>query len=254
MTTINLMYHDVFIQDTGESGLDADGAFMYKMNATLFEEQVSEISKALNAQTDNNVEVVFTFDDGGSSFYTIIAPILEKYGFKGIFFIATKYIDSAKFLTNEQIKELAAKGHIVASHSHSHPENIALLDYSAIINEWKISCDILSKIIGSRVRIASIPNGDSSKFVEQAAANAGIEILYTSEPTTMDRTTNGFTQKGRYVVYGDTSTLELLDIIFNASKRRKMKIRYKILCAAHKLLGTHYNTIKTRVLALIGRK
>lgn len=252
-SVINLMYHDVFIQSCQESGLDVDGVFMYKMNIKLFEGQVEKIVNALKAKEQLLNNVLFTFDDGGSSFYTIIAPILERHGLRGVFFIVTKYIDAPKFLNKYQIKELADRGHIIASHSHTHPENIALLNYEAIVQEWSESCNILSEIIGHKVNIASIPNGYSSKYVEKAASETGIKFLYTSEPTVLERKNGDTTLRGRYVVYGDTTIDELLDIIFRESSRRKMKFRYNILHLAHALLGMHYNIIKTRILNLINK-
>ena len=82
-------------------------------------------------------DVLFTFDDGGISFLTIIAPILEKYNQKGIFFISTQYIDTPLFLTKKQIKELRERGHIIGSHSHSHPQNISELANSDLLEEYK---------------------------------------------------------------------------------------------------------------------
>ena len=254
ITNINLMYHDVYLNDTQESGLDADSAFMYKMKVSLFEEHVASIRKALDEGIGHFQNVFFTFDDGGASFYTTIAPILEKYGFRGCFFIASKYINTPKFLRREQIKDLDKRGHIIASHSHTHPENIALLGYNDIVAEWKESCDILSAIVGHKVTTASIPNGDSSNSVERAAADAGIEILFTSEPTTKDRLSNGVLLKGRYVVYGDTKTAELLNIAFSETKRKKIKLRYAVLNILHKILGSNYNVIKTKILEFFSKK
>ena len=89
------MYHDIVTKTDKSSGFQNDSAFQYKVEESAFEEQV----KALQGK-----DVVFTFDDGGESFLTKIAPILEKYGFKGVFFISTKYIGTQGFLTKEQVK------------------------------------------------------------------------------------------------------------------------------------------------------
>ena len=65
-------------------------------------------------------DVLFTFDDGGVSFVTKAAPILEKYGHKGVFFVSTKYIGTPGVLSAGQVKELELRGHVVGTHSHSH--------------------------------------------------------------------------------------------------------------------------------------
>ena len=94
MNKIALMYHDVYKQSGTESGFQNESAFQYKISEEEFESHVKEISKYC---VNNNVDVLFTFDDGGISFLTIIAPILEKYNQKGIFFISTQYIDTPLF-------------------------------------------------------------------------------------------------------------------------------------------------------------
>ena len=86
------MYHDVFVHDTNESGFQRERDLPYKMNASMFERHVKSISDYCESTHQSKNHVVFTFDDGGKSFHQVIAPILEKYGFKGIFFITTKYI------------------------------------------------------------------------------------------------------------------------------------------------------------------
>lgn len=110
MDTICLMYHDIVTRDDKSSGFQNESAFQYKVNEKDFEKQV----KALRGK-----DVIFSFDDGGVSFITEAAPILEKYGFKGFFFISTKYIDTPGFLSREQVKCLAEHGHCVGSHSYT---------------------------------------------------------------------------------------------------------------------------------------
>ena len=87
MRKIVLMYHDVYSDSETESGFQFPTSFPYKISAEKFE---SHVKLAHTYCKQNNLSldsVEFTFDDGGVSFYTVIAPILEKYGFKGVFFI-----------------------------------------------------------------------------------------------------------------------------------------------------------------------
>ena len=114
MKQIVLMYHDVYQYNPNESGFASD---LYKLDVHNFEEQV----KALANLRDNkmsSLRILLTFDDGGSSFSHLIMSILDKYGFKGYFFISTNYIGQKGFLNHDEIIDLYNKGHYIGSHSH----------------------------------------------------------------------------------------------------------------------------------------
>jgi peptidoglycan/xylan/chitin deacetylase (PgdA/CDA1 family) len=64
--------------------------------------------------------VMITFDDTSEEHYTIAAPELEKYGYKGAFFIMTVSIGRPGYMSREQIKALADAGHTIASHTYDH--------------------------------------------------------------------------------------------------------------------------------------
>ena len=78
------MYHDLYIQSGAESGFQNESAFQYKIQVDEFEKQVKAVVDYCREHIE--IQVDFTFDDGGVSFLTLAAPILEKYGLKGIFF------------------------------------------------------------------------------------------------------------------------------------------------------------------------
>ena len=239
-----LMYPDVYSSTEKESGFQFPTSYPYKISVTKFEEQVRF---AHNYCKQNNLSkdiIEFTFDDGGESFYRIAAPILEKYGFRGVFFISTSHIGTDKFLTAEQVKALHQQGHIVASHSHSHPRNMTELSVNDLLNEWRTSVQILEDIIRVPVMIASIPSGYNSKEVTDTAAQAGIKILYTSKPTIKSIHTIGIVLIGRYVIHSNTSIETFGKIISSANYRRKMLYRWKLINCAKKILGTRYNNIK----------
>lgn len=244
MKKIVLMYHDVYKGSETESGFQFSTSFPYKISADIFESHV-RFAHDYCYQNQLPLDTIeFTFDDGGESFYRVIAPILEKYGYRGVFFVSTSYIDTEKFLTTEQIKELHQRGHIIASHSHSHPRNMTELSESELLNEWRRSVQILEKIIQSPVVVASIPSGYNSKEVTDSAAQAGIKILYTSKPTDKLAHATNISLIGRYVIHCNTSTDKLSKIIYSANYRRKMLCRWALINCVKRLLGKHYNSIK----------
>jgi peptidoglycan/xylan/chitin deacetylase (PgdA/CDA1 family) len=64
--------------------------------------------------------IMLTFDDSHQEHYTVAAPELEKYGFKGVFFVMTIPIGKPHYLTVDQIKGLSDRGHVVGIHTWDH--------------------------------------------------------------------------------------------------------------------------------------
>lgn len=237
--SICLMFHDIVTSSDRSSGFQNKNAFQYKVDETLFEKQV----EALQGK-----KIIFTFDDGGVSFITKAAPILEKYGFKGVFFISTGYIGTPGFLTREQVKELSDRGHIVGSHSHTHPPLFTNLSKEEIKNEWKESFDVLKEITGKDSIPASIPNGYASKVVLGEAILCGLTEIYTSQPTVRSRLYKNHKIYGRYVVHSDMSVQDVLRIVSSKSYRFKQSLKWHMLNVIKSVLGSSYDNIKATII------
>ena len=64
--------------------------------------------------------IMITFDDTRGEQYSIGAAEMEKYGFKGVFFVMTVSINRPNYLTKEQIAALSNTGHVIAAHTWDH--------------------------------------------------------------------------------------------------------------------------------------
>lgn len=64
--------------------------------------------------------VMLTFDDTDEEQYSIGWQEMKKYNFKGVFFIMTISIGKPRYMTKEQIKDLADNGNAVESHTWDH--------------------------------------------------------------------------------------------------------------------------------------
>lgn len=64
--------------------------------------------------------VMLTFDDTDAEQFTIGYPEMKKYGFKGVFFIMTISINRPRYMTKEQLKQLADDGNAVEAHTWDH--------------------------------------------------------------------------------------------------------------------------------------
>jgi peptidoglycan/xylan/chitin deacetylase (PgdA/CDA1 family) len=241
------MYHDVYYDMPIESGFQNKTAKKYKISSQKFEEHVAAIDCYLRKKKISKSFVDFTFDDGGESFLTIIAPILEKYGFWGKFYISTNFIGTKGFLNTEQIIELHTRGHIIGSHSHTHPEKMSILDRNNLNNEWEYSQSILHNILGYMPQWASIPNGFSSKSIIRAMVSHGITKIDTSATTTHQSRIGAIIVRGRYAITENMSTDQVLAIVSSPLYRLKLAIRWYVLAIAKAILGNAYLSIRARL-------
>lgn len=237
--SVVLMYHDIVTPSDRSSGFQNESAFQYKVEETVFEGQV----KSLQGK-----DVIFTFDDGGVSFFTKVAPILEKYDFRGVFFISTKYINTPGFLNESQVRALAASGHIIGSHSHSHPEIFTQLSRVEVHDEWHKSFVVLKDILGEKDFPVSIPNGYASKMIVKEAISCGYTDIYTSQPTVRVREVQGHHIIGRYVVHNNMTIQDVQNIVSSTLIRMKMFIKWQVLSIVKFLLGSSYEIVKAKVL------
>ena len=150
------------------------------------------------------IPVFLTFDDGELGAYTYVADELEEHGWRGHFFVITDWIGRRGFLDRRQIRELRSRGHVIGSHSCSHPERMSNLSWRQLLGEWSDSCAVLSDILAEPVKTASVANGYYSRHVGKAAAAAGVEVLFTSEATTATSVLNGCLILGRYSIQTHT--------------------------------------------------
>lgn len=216
MRAIALLYHDVVADaDWEASGFPGGSAATYKLERPAFERHLAAVSAAAgrrgtvsqlrDAAPTGPLPVLLTFDDGGASAYGCVADLLERAGWRGHFLITTDYLDRPGFVTRAQVRDLAARGHVIGSHTCSHPIPMAACRWDHLVDEWTRSAGVLGDLLGAPVRVASVPGGAFSPLVARAAAAAGISALFTSEPTTACAEVDGCLVIGRYLVRRGTS-------------------------------------------------
>src|SRR2546430_5129518 len=109
--------------------------------------------------------VLLTFDDGGASAYGCVADLLERAGWRGHFFITTDYLGTPGFVGRAQVRELAGRGHVIGTHSCSHPARMARCRWDRLIDEGSRSAPAPAHVLGEPVRGASGPGGAHSPRV-----------------------------------------------------------------------------------------
>jgi peptidoglycan/xylan/chitin deacetylase (PgdA/CDA1 family) len=193
-----LMYHDVVAPGAEDSsGFPGRDAARYKLTPGQFRAHLEAIASALPPHTP---APLMTFDDGGAS-ACWAADELERHGRFGHFFVTVNYIGAPGFLDERGIRDLAARGHVVGSHSCSHPLRMADCTPVRLLYEWAESRTALADILGQDVSMASVPGGAFEKRVAEAAAEAGFRCLFTSEPTRTIRRSCGLILIGRFTLH-----------------------------------------------------
>jgi peptidoglycan/xylan/chitin deacetylase (PgdA/CDA1 family) len=210
---ISLMYHDVIDRGVADaSGFRSGDAAIYKLPVNVFRSHLEAIQQRAKAVSHigemhrwtDTLPVLLTFDDGGASFLDPIAGMLEGFGWRGHFFITTDCIDSPGFLSRAHIRDLHDRGHIIGSHSCSHPMRMSACTRQQLKREWSESLAVLSDVVGSAITTASVPGGWYSRAVAETAAESGISVLFNSEPKIHTEAVRGMVVFGRLTIFANT--------------------------------------------------
>ncbi len=155
--------------------------------------------------------IILSFDDAFVSNYNEAADILEKYGFKGWFFIPVNCVENREQLpcnlhNNEnvmdwnQVKDLIKRGHMVGSHTLSHKRMASNLSIQKIRNEIVNSKKLLEKRINHDVSSFCWVGGElenyntyAQRIIEQAEYTFSFTtnhkpITQKTNPLMLDRT------------------------------------------------------------------
>lgn len=120
---------------------------------------------------------MITFDDTREEQYSIAAPILNQYCFKGVFFIMTVCIDKPHYMTTAQIKSLSDSGHIIACHTWDHPNITMVVKYDPK-KQLVLPRQFLEKITGKGVRYFAYPYGTWNEQAISDLKAAGFKAAF----------------------------------------------------------------------------
>lgn len=252
MRAIALGYHEVL------EGPGAAPGNVYTLNRRDFEKHLLSIEERRPSlktirefsEWETAVPVFLTFDDGNADAYTCVADALEAHQWRGHFFITTDWIGRPGYLNRVQIRELHDRDHVIGSHSCSHPERMTHISNDELMREWKESCAVLGDITGRSVRVASVPGGYYARKVALAAANANIEVLFTSEPTSATVVVDGCLVLGRYSIQRHTPARVAAAIAAGeAAPRWQQRVLWETKKILKSLGGESYVTLRRQLLS-----
>ena len=235
-THVYLLFHDVYRDVTRESGFRSQAADRYKVTLDRFEDHLLAL-----VATSPTLPFSLTFDDGGASFYTTVVDRIEALGWRARCFVPTDLIGQPGFMTRRQILEVDRRGHLVGTHSASHPARISACAHDDIVQEWTKSRHLLEDIVGHDIATASVPGGFYSQRVAAAAVDAGLRTLFTSEPVTQARPVDGCTVVGRFAIRYRTSPRHCASLVRPSPWSRWAALAdWKAKALIKPILGTTY--------------
>jgi peptidoglycan/xylan/chitin deacetylase (PgdA/CDA1 family) len=116
--------------------------------------------------------VMITYDDTDEEQFTVAKAEMDKYGFKGVFFIMTVSIGRPRYMTKEQIKQLSDEGHTIACHTWDHHRTDKYIvgdryvqegSVRKKVNDWNDQLDkprkTLEDITGKKIEYFAYPFG-----------------------------------------------------------------------------------------------
>jgi peptidoglycan/xylan/chitin deacetylase (PgdA/CDA1 family) len=254
-----LMYHGLVAERGPRDGFEGAGAAAYAVDPARFGEHMERIAAAtegppstadsLSGKSARGRPWMLTFDDGAASALEA-AEQLARRSWRGHFFIATDLVGTPGFLTWDGVRELARCGHVVGSHSCSHPDRMAACSPEVLLEEWSRSGAMLAEALGRRVSTASVPGGLYSPSVGRAAAAAGYSVLFSSLPSQRPGQVDGCLVIGRYAIRRDTAA----DEAAAAAAGRpvpwaRQRSAWALRGVAKRLAGERYEAIRRGVLA-----
>ena len=241
----SFMYHEV-TDDPRGSGFQRPSARPYVLSRRAFRRHVEEMAAGplrpeLLSDLDLNRpgrHLLLTFDDGGRSALDVVDE-LERYGWKAHFFIVTARIGEPTFLSASAIRQVRGCGHLVGTHSHTHPDIFRALPRARMLEEWRTSVGILEDILGEHCRVGSVPGGDLSRAALECAAEAGLRYVFTSEPWPRPWRLGMSWVLGRFMVKASLAPERFRDLLTFRGWARARCVRWAKL-AARRLMGPFY--------------
>ena len=186
-----LMYHRVDLRLSARDPITVHLTVM----APAFETQLrllrdagdrSMTLDALRAAIDRRAplparRVVLTFDDGYEDNYTVVFPLLRRYGFIGTFFVVTSTIGTRDHLTAPQLREMAEAGMEIESHGVHHVD-FSLLSPAAARSELARSRKTIEAWTGRPVVYFAYPAGRYNAGLERILEDVGYRGAVTERP------------------------------------------------------------------------
>jgi peptidoglycan/xylan/chitin deacetylase (PgdA/CDA1 family) len=176
--------------------LEADLKYLKENKIKVLSFNDLENIAASGSMPEGNSAII-TFDDGDSSWYTLVYPLLIKYQLKATFFLWTYMMDHDSFVTWKEVEDMShytlgngVRPFIFGSHTYSHQYLLKNKDgftssaeYNSFLDfELGKSKEIIEKHTPGSVSVLSLPYGDGAgdPGIIASAQRNGYKLIRTS--------------------------------------------------------------------------
>lgn len=169
--------------------------------------------------------ILITFDDGYVDNYDNAFPLLQKYGFTGVFFVITELAERASagmtapdgvryadvYMGWDQLREMAAAGMEVECHARVH-EDLTENDDARLV--WQVlGCrEMIESQLGQRPRYVAYPSGIYDQRVASVFASDGYWAGITTQQGTLQDSAHPFELK-RLRIRNTTTPEQLAELL-----------------------------------------
>lgn len=254
-SVVFLMYHELELP--GRALCHGEPGYVrYVLRASAFREQMellktqgwrgTSVGEAVGQFPKNTAAI--TFDDGAETDLLAAAPVLREFGFGATFFITSGWLGHAGFLSAFQLRELAAYGFEIGSHSMTHA-HLVDLDDAALHREISGSKLELEQILGQPIEHFSCPGGSYDARIARFAHEAGYRTVSTSHVRANTSRTDTLAL-ARVAVLRHTSATEFWNIC-QAHGLWRAELRAQLRDAVRNTLGNSaYNRLRKTMLRI----
>ena len=145
------------------------GCLLLWAHSTLSAQDIT--ARVAKYKGDKVCAISYTYDDGLKEHYTLVAPEMEKRGFRGTFWVNGISVNrDTTRVTWAELREMALRGHEISNHGWSHA-NLTKISKEEIITEIEKNDSIIWKEVGIPSRTFCYPfNAMNQSVVELASA------------------------------------------------------------------------------------
>ncbi|HEY3973286.1 MAG TPA: polysaccharide deacetylase family protein [Candidatus Sulfotelmatobacter sp.] len=206
--------------------------------------QAKNVTQAL--QSFAIKDVCLTFDDGCETDLISAAPVLQQFGFGATFYITVEFLGKPGYMTEAQVRDLAAVGFEIGCHSLTHPY-LPDIDDARLREETAGAKERLQQIAGVPVEHFSCPGGRWDRRVLAAVKAAPFRTMATSR-TGMNFASTDPLHLNRVAVLSGTSE----EVFIEQCRGRgllKTKLKESAREAARSVLGnSNYDSLRGYIL------
>jgi peptidoglycan/xylan/chitin deacetylase (PgdA/CDA1 family) len=192
-----------------------------------------------------NPLISITFDDGWKSISQNAVPIMDKYGYKGTFYLNPSALDTVNFITPEQVNNLTHNGEEVASHGYVHAD-MTSIDAAQLDEQLRKANDEIHQNFDSHKLSFAAPYGKSDAEV-QFYARQYYQSLRTTDSGLNTR--QNFDPYNLQVLYisGTTTDKEIRDALADAKAYHGwlILVYHRVQATAGKVTAAGEDTVVT---------